>query len=159
MGTGNPNGRPPKYKKASEMEEKINEYFELCIYGIPYTDENGNPLRNKMGDILYKTTPKAPNMARLALALGFISKQSLYDYIQKAKEGKYDKDFLDCLTRAQAQIEAYITERLDTRDGFNGARFVAINCYGMKSENANNNLNLSGDVNIKLDGKLSDYGN
>ena len=43
-------GRPPKYKSAGEMQEKIDAYFEDCkgeplmVDGEPYLDKYGQPV-------------------------------------------------------------------------------------------------------------------
>ena len=55
--TGNPNGRPPTYKTAEEMQEVIDIYIE--------------------------SVSNAPTITGLALSLGFCSRQSIYDYIKK----------------------------------------------------------------------------
>lgn len=49
-------GRPPKYKKAEEMQKKIEEYFE---------------------------TTEIPSIAEMAWFLGFEDRQSLLDYSKK----------------------------------------------------------------------------
>ena len=51
-----------RYKNAKEMEVLIDEYFKECE-GIPYTDENGQPLTTEKGAIVYKTPPKPPTVA------------------------------------------------------------------------------------------------
>ena len=54
-------GRPRKYNTPEEMQEAIDAYFEECD-----EQENHVPL---LGEIAYK--------------LGFASRQSLYDYLQR----------------------------------------------------------------------------
>jgi hypothetical protein len=70
-------GRPPKYKSPEELQEAIDAYFEL-------TDK--------------------PTISGLALALGFESRQSFYDYEQG--------DFSYTIKRARLQIEAVYEQKL-----------------------------------------------
>lgn len=63
-------GATPRYKNPEEIEGLIDEYFKECE-GIPYTDENGQPLTTEKGVIIYKKPPKPPTITGLALALGF----------------------------------------------------------------------------------------
>ena len=94
--------RKPRYESVEQLEEKIEAYFESC---------KGELLRDKDGRIVFNQkdgTPiwvgrRTPTIPGLALALGFSSKQSLYDY--KAK-----KEFLDSISRAQTRVEQYTAE-------------------------------------------------
>lgn len=108
-----PGGKPPKYKTASEMQEKIDNYFADCE-GELLQDENG-PVLDKYGNEIY-LHQRPPTITGLALALGFASRQSLLDYQAK-------REFLDTITRAKARCEQYAEERLFDRDGTNGAQF------------------------------------
>lgn len=108
--------RKPRYESVEQLEEKIEAYFESC---------KGELLRDKDGRIVFNQkdgTPiwvgrRTPTIPGLALALGFSSKQSLYDY--KAK-----KEFLDSISRAQTRVEQYTAERLFDRDSQRGAQFA-----------------------------------
>lgn len=111
-------GRPPKYKNAEELQEKIDRYFADCepkplmINGHVATDKKGAPI----------ITSKPLTITGLALALGFNSRQSLLNY-----EGK--KEFVDTITRAKARVEQYTEERLFDKDGAAGARFSLANNF------------------------------
>lgn len=106
-------GRPPKYKSAAEIQEKIDAYFESCkgepilVDGVPYLDKYGQP-------VMINAHP--PTVTGLALALGFTTRKSLLDYQGKA-------EFVNTITRAKMQIEAYAESRLYDRDGQRGAEF------------------------------------
>lgn len=106
-------GRPPKYKSAGEMQEKIDAYFEDCkgeplmVDGEPYLDKYGQP-------VIIHAHP--PTVTGLALALGFTSRQALLNY-----QGK--QEFVDTVMRAKLRIESYTEERLYDRDGQRGAEF------------------------------------
>lgn len=114
-------GRPPKFKTKEEIQEKIDAYFKECD-GVPFYGEDGRPLQTVKGYILYKKEPKPPTVTGLALALGFLSRQSLLEY-----QGK--KEFSDTITRAKLYIEEYTERRLFDRDGVQGAKFSLINNF------------------------------
>lgn len=119
-------GRPPKFKTKEEIQEKIDNYFKECD-GIPFYDEDGRPLQTAKGNIIYEKEPKPPTVTGLALALGFLSRQSLLEY-----QGK--KEFSDTITRAKLYIEEYTERRLFDRDGVHGAKFSLINNFKGWSE-------------------------
>lgn len=108
--------RNPKYDSVEQLEEKIEAYFESC---------KGELLRDKDGEIVFNQKDgmpvwvgrRTPTIPGLALALGFSSKQSLYNY--KAK-----KEFLDSISRAQTRVEQYTAEKLFDREAQRGAQFV-----------------------------------
>ena len=124
--TKRPVGKPPRYKNAEEIQGLIDEYFKECE-GIPYTDENGQPLTTEKGAIVYKTPPKPPTVTGLALALGFTTRQALLNY-----QGK--EQFVDTISRAKTVIEEYAERRLFDRDGCNGAKFSLANNFKGWSE-------------------------
>ena len=114
-------GRPPKFKTKEEIQEKIDSYFQECE-GIPFFDDDGKPLRTEKGCVVYEKAPKPPTVTGLALALGFLSRQSLLEY-----QGKLE--FSDTITRAKSYIEEYTERRLFDRDGVQGAKFSLINNF------------------------------
>ena len=75
-------GRPPAYDSPEQMEKVIEAYFVKC-------DEEGRPY----------TVPG------LALALGFCTRKSLYDYEQK-------DSFVNTVKRAKLRIEEQRAEQL-----------------------------------------------
>lgn len=119
-------GATPRYKNPEEIEGLIDEYFKECE-GIPYTDENGQPLTTEKGSIIYKKPPKPPTVTGLALALGFTTRQALLNY-----QGK--ENFVDTISRAKTVIEEYAERRLFDRDGCNGAKFSLANNFRGWSE-------------------------
>lgn len=90
-------GRPPKFKSAEELQEKIEQYFRDCD-GKPYIMDDGSPLMDKYGEVIL-VGRHPPTVTGLALALGFKSRQSLLDY------GGKDR-FSDTVTHAKLRIEA-----------------------------------------------------
>ncbi len=113
-------GRPPKYKKSSEMQAKIDEYFKICE-GEMLLKPDGQPMTNKKG-IIYRVKPRPPTVTGLALHLGFTSRQALLNY-----RGK--KEFLDTVTRARSRIEQYNEEALYSKETCNGAKFNLSNNF------------------------------
>ena len=113
-------GRPPKYKKAAEMQVKIEEYFKMCE-GEMLLKPDGQPMTNKKG-IIYRIKPRPPTVTGLALHLGFTSRQALLNY-----RGK--KEFLDTVTRARSRIEQYNEEALYSKETCNGAKFNLSNNF------------------------------
>jgi hypothetical protein len=93
------NGRPPKYKSTEVelMDAKIKEYFQNCP-----------DLRKeyiKVGDSLESIEIPTPTVAGLALYLGFVNRQSMYDY--ENKEG-----FSCILKKARTRLENIHEQRL-----------------------------------------------
>jgi hypothetical protein len=107
-------GRPPTFQSAEAMQQVIDDYFKSCD-GKPILNTNGEPIFDKAGNVIL-IGAHPPTVTGLALALGFHSRQSLLNY-----QGK--KAFMDTVTRAKMQIEAYAEERLYDRDGQRGAEF------------------------------------
>ena len=136
-------GRPPKYRSAKQMQQKIDEYFAECE-GKVLKDEKNNPIFNKLGQpVIYGSKP--PTVTGLALALGFTSRQALLNYQEK-------EEFVDTITRAKSRVEQYAEERLFDKDGANGAKFsLANNFKGWKQS-----VEVSGleQEKTKLDGIL-----
>ena len=118
-------GRPPIFESADQMQKLIDAYFEDCD-GKVFTDEDGNPLRNKNGTII-RDDRRPYTITGLALALGFATRQSLLNY-----EGK--EEFLDTILRAKSRVERYAEERLYDKNGSNGAKFSLANNFKGWSE-------------------------
>jgi len=78
-------GRPPKYKTPEDMQSAVDEYFENLP---PYTVV-------VMGE---SKEVRMPTITGLALALGFSSRSSLYEY-----EGK--PEFTDTIKKARMRVE------------------------------------------------------
>ena len=120
-GSKNPGGRPKAYNTPAEMQTIIEKYFEDCE-GKPLLDDEGKPYLDKnYQPIIVNRIP--PSVAGLAYALGFKSRQSLFDY-------DADKTFLDIISRAKLRIEIYNNSRLYDKDGVQGAKFNLTVNYG-----------------------------
>lgn len=113
-------GRPLKYRSVKKMQEKIDEYFEMCE-GEVLKDDEGEVVYNKYGlPVIINSRP--PTITGLALALGLNSRQALLNY-----QGR--EDFNDTIVRAKARVEQYAEERLFDKDGANGAKFSLANNF------------------------------
>ena len=132
-------GRPPIYKTANEIEEKIDAYFKECE-GEILKDDNGKTVLNKFGNPVV-INRKPPTVTGLALALGFTSRLDLLRY-----QGK--EEFCNTITRAKSMVEQYAEERLFDRDGSNGAQFSLRNNF--KGWDADKKNDDSGDGKITI---------
>ena len=92
----NETGRPPKYKTAEEIIEAIQEYMDNCKPEYLTDPENGGYMLDKGQPILLSMNK--PTITGLALALGFESRQSMYDYEKK-------EAFSYTIKRARLEIE------------------------------------------------------
>ena len=109
-------GRPPKFKTPEDMQMQIEAYFATC-------DENKRPY----------TVPG------LALALGFSSRSSLFDY---ATRNAGHEEFADTIKTAKLHIEAQRAEALVTCKGNPaGMIFDLKNNFGWKDQQ---NVELTG---------------
>lgn len=95
---GNNGGRPPIHDNEESILKAINEYFTY-IQGEPDTDEKSA--------LDWVRRPEAPTITGLALFLGYSTKQSIYDNIDK-------KEFSYLLKRAVMVIENHHEKRMDS---------------------------------------------
>lgn len=122
-------GRHPFYRKSSEMEAKINEYFHDIFY-----DENGNR----------REEPKNPTLSGLSYFLGFEDRLSLWEY------GKKD-EFKHVLKRAKLRIEEFLENKLQSQHVV-GTIFNLKNNFGWKD---NKGIEVSGGLNEMTDDELN----
>lgn len=113
------------YKTPEEMEAVIDKYFEECK-GEVLKDDDGNPILTKHGEAVV-VNARPPTIAGLVLALGFSSKQTLYNYGEKKK-------FSKLISLARLRIEEYTEARLFDRDGCRGAEFSLMNNFGWNNK-------------------------
>lgn len=138
-------GRPPMYKNAEEIQEKIDAYFKDCE-GEPLLDAEGNPMIDKYGNpIMIGVRPLT--ITGLALALGFTSRRALLNYQDK-------EEFVHTITRAKAKVEQYAEERLFDKDGANGAKFSLANNFEGWREKQQIEADINSEMNITIE--LSD---
>jgi hypothetical protein len=128
------NGRPRKYKTASEVEYKIDKYFAEC-------DEENRP---------YTVTG-------LALALG-MSRQDLLNYSERTDDE--GKSFFDTIKKAKNKIESRIEEGLlSGRYNSTGAIFNLKNNYGWKDkQEVEQSGGLDNTITIKTSEEIKNWG-
>lgn len=108
-------GRPPKFTSPEQIQELVDKYFEDCAGKIWLNPENGMPAYDKNGNTI-RIDKHPPTVTGLALALGFMDRQSLLDY-----EGK--KEFACTIKKAKQRCAEYAESRLYDREGQRGAEF------------------------------------
>ncbi len=97
--TGNPEGRPPKFKTAAEIQKKIDEYFKNCpdYRTLSFFDKNS-------GEVIEHKIP-TPTISGLALYLGFCDRHSFYDY-------ENNPEFSHTIKKARFRIEREYEKQL-----------------------------------------------
>lgn len=131
-------GRPPKYTKAEEIQNKIDEYFNSCFTIL--RDENGNVMLDYDGNVR-KRQIKPFTITGLGLALG-MSRQDLINYSKK-------DEFFDTIKKAKMRVENYLEEKLVSDGSSTGIIFNLKNNYGWKDKQENVNIGISYEDYIK----------
>ena len=79
-------GRPPYYKTAEEMQDKISEYIESCQPEFLRDPNTGEFILSKGQPIMIN--PNKPTITGLCMFLGFASRDAFYKY-EKKEEFRY----------------------------------------------------------------------
>lgn len=111
--TNRPEGRPPKYKNAAELQQKIDEYFTNC----PDTRTLAALDKNSGEFVTYQLS--TPTITGLALFLGFCDRCSFYEYERKS-------EFTHTIKKARLKIENEYEKQLYS-DKCSGAIFALKN--------------------------------
>jgi len=128
-------GKPPIIKSAEEMQEKINEYFDLCK--PEYLKDENNKIVVKGGKPIVLSSNK-PHIAGLAYHLGYKSRQSIYDNADKP-------EFEYIIARAKLWIECeLLTNSMDE----NIPQAVAIFLLKQFGYSDKVDINHTGDIHI-----------
>jgi hypothetical protein len=132
--------RPLKFQSVEELQEKIDEYFELC-------DNRTTVALTKQGKLIEVPDPRPYTVSGLALYLD-TTRQGLINYENR-------DEFYDTIRRAKSKIEAFAEESLWTPKVATGVIFNLKNNFGWvdKSE-VDSNVNMK--YGIKLPGDLDD---
>lgn len=112
-----PAGRPPKYKTPEELQKKIDQYFE---------EEVGTEVISSADGKDQKVIPKPPTVSGMALYLGFMNRNSMYDYGDRG-------EFSGTIKRAIARVAAYAEKAILNGTGGAGAIFWLKN-HGWKDQ-------------------------
>lgn len=135
-------GRPPKYKSAKEMQEKIDKYFESCFRPVATIIQGQQIiLRDEKGEIL-KEQYRPFTIAGLANALN-MSRQSLLNYSK-------DEEFFDTIMRAKRKCEVYAEERLYDKEGNKGAIFSLSNNFDGWKDKKDIDANVNTEIKVSL---------
>jgi len=133
-------GRPRKYNTPEEMEQAIEQYFNDCQPTV-LKDEEGNVLTDKKGTPIWQLNP--PTITGLALALGFISRQSIYDY-----ENRDEAGFSYIIKRARLRCENYVETTLLRGEIAPAGPIFILKNYGWSDQI---DVNQSGEIKIVID--------
>lgn len=119
----NKGGRPAFYKTPEELQEKIDEYFEVQCADEIMLDSNNATIVDVKGRPVIHYNP--PTLSGLALFLGFVDRCSLYDYRDRKCEKKTEEtdcmhekrleitqEFSHTIKKALARIEDYAEKQL-----------------------------------------------
>ncbi len=125
-------GRPLKFKSATKLQEKINEYFESCweikrdMFGNAIIDKEATESGDGQEVVYVLKQFKPYTVGGLAAFLN-CSRQTLVDYSGR-------KEFLDIIKEAKDRIEAFAEEQLYTGKNQAGAIFVMKAKYGWQDK-------------------------
>lgn len=127
-----PAGRPPLFETDDQLQEKIQEYFEV---GVKMKTVVLGPANNR-----YTEQIAVPTITGLALYLGFESRQSFYDY-EKNPEFSYT------IKKARLLIENEYEEMLAI--GNVAGAIFALKNFGWKDKHE---VEQSGSVKVDFNG-------
>ena len=115
-------GQPPKYDKAEDLQDKIDEYFEYCDNRIQQV------YSAKQDAVIEVIKPEPYGIENLAHYLGFSSRQSISDYEEMPK-------FSYIIKRAKLKIKGQWV--VGTMEGKNavGYMFQLCNNYAKRYTN------------------------
>jgi hypothetical protein len=111
-------GRPSKFNTVEELQEEIDKYFNEHKPDF-IKDDTGKLIFNKQGQPIIQLNP--PTITGLALALGFVSRQSMYDY-EKHEEYSYT------IKNARLKCENWVEEQ-----SFSGNVPPAVGIFALKN--------------------------
>lgn len=113
--------RPPIFETAEQMQDIIDKYFKDCEpeYAL---DNEGRVLTTNKGMPVLKNNP--PTITGLALALGFSSRGTIYEYEKKNDQFSY------AIKKARLRCENWIEECLYCGNIPPAAGIFALKNYG-----------------------------
>ena len=110
----NPVGRPPKYNNPEDLQKAVDDFFDNPPKRKIYTNDGSSHEINVI------------TITGLAIALGFLDRQSLYDYEVKDK-------FTCIIKKARLRVENDWEMDLKTKTQVTGAIF-ALKQYGWRDK-------------------------
>lgn len=97
-------GRPPHYSTPEELQIVIDEYFDKFSGLTIMRDSTGVAVLDKQGKPILEIKP--PTLSGLAYHVGFLSRNSIYDYIQR------DDEFSCIFKKAKLRIVDFAEQML-----------------------------------------------
>ncbi len=121
----NPNGRKPIYETPEELQEKVDEYMNLCFIMDAYEKEF---FYDENGDEQFRMVPcpkmvNKPSITGLQTQLGFSSANTLTNYSKKNPE------FAEVIEGAKDVIKKFHEDNLSTKYA-NGAKWILSAMWG-----------------------------
>lgn len=123
-------GRPPIFNNPEEMQHLIDDYFLSCKTEY-VKDDDGKIMLTSKGFPIVKHNPYT--ITGLAIALGFESRQSLYDY-------EKDGEFSYIVKRARLRCENHVESGTLSGDIPPAPGIFVLKNYGWRD-----NLEITGD--------------
>jgi len=120
-------GRPPAYKTAKEMQDKIDNYLA------------NPPMLKKYITKDLAINVAVPTITGLALHLGFASRQSMYDYENK-------EQFAYTIKTARLHLEKHYEEQLQV--GNTTGAIFALKNFGWIDKSEHDHTTNGKDINI-----------
>lgn len=133
-----PGGRPPKFNTPEELESIIEAYFASCKPEY-VTDDNGNVMMTTKGVPLIRHNPYT--ITGLALALGFNSRGTIYEYEKK------NDQFSDIIKNARLKCENYVEKGTLSGDIPPAPGIFVLKNYGWQDNQGIDLVNFSVDSN------------
>ena len=100
------------FQTVEQLEERIDEYFKDCV--------------------IEKNTP---TVSGLALYVGFLDRQSLFDYVNKEYKDINNNTFTSCIKKAKSAIERNVEDQLLRGEGNQAGRiFVLKNGFNWRDK-------------------------
>jgi len=94
----NPVGRPLAFKSVEELQEKIDEYFDMCDNRIQHVYDK------KSGSVIEIINPEPYTMAGLAYACG-VDRDTIRNYSKK-------EEYFGTIKRAREKVQTDVERRL-----------------------------------------------
>lgn len=132
-------GRPPKFKTPQEMQAAVDEYFNSCWVDKITETENKESGEIITSNVRYQNRPYT--IAGLALGLGFLDRQSLYDNEQRGDE------FSCVIKKARITVEMNVEEMALWNKNAAGPIFWLKNHSGYRDKQE---IESSGELTINL---------
>ena len=113
------------FSSVESMQKIIDKFFDSCKPEITKDDKGNYVYNNKTGLPVYNLNP--PTLTGLALALGFCSRQSVYDY-------EKDKKYSYTIKKARLKCENWLEVNLLSGTIPPASGIFALKNYGWRDD-------------------------